>query len=688
MHIRSGTHSRPDRRPGRRPRALLRRALCGVVALMGIAMTGPAASAAAPPAPPSPRAIAASSATALVAGRPAFLHAGAEDVFVQHPVLSSSGLQYVPYDRTYRNLPVIGGDFVLVLDGAGRMLSSSVAQRQTIAGLSVTPAITSGQAEQVAGGQLSSVSRVNGSRLVVDVLHGAPRLAWESVVEGTTASGFNRLSVYVDAASGAVLGTRAHLSDGTGTAAYNGPNPVSIATTATATGFSMTDPTVSGLSCQDLATGSVMTNSVDTWGTGDAANRQTACVDAMFAAQTENRMLTQWLGRNSFDGQGGAWPIKIGLNDTNAFYDPDSPQVQIGHNQVGQWIPAMDVLGHEMGHGIDAHTPGGLSNDSTKEFVADAFGAATEWFATEPAPFDTPDYTVGEQVNLVGTGPIRYMYEPDLVGMPDCYSPSVDGMETHAASGPGDHWLYLLAEGAHPTDGQPQSSVCSALPGPAIGLQAAITILYNAMLMKTSASSYGNYRLWTLTAAKNLFPSSCFVYYAVRSAWNAINVPNQPGEPFCGLIADDPGPQTSAVGRQVSLTLTASNAPGPYFWTITGLPPGLSSDSAGNIFGRPTTTGTYTVSAEVDAQGFLGSLEFFTWTINLSVPSIVGLTRASAGSVLSGVGLALGSEHDKVDCERAGTIIGQSPRSGTIVAPGTAVNFTFAVRPSGTSECP
>jgi len=659
-----------------------------VIALMGIAMTGPAASAAAPPTPPSPRALAASSATALVAGRPAFLHAGAEDVFVQHPVLSSSGLQYVPYDRTYRNLPVIGGDFVLVLDGAGRLLSSSVAQQQTIAGLSVTPAITSGQAEQVAGAQLRAVSRVDGSKLVVDALDGAPRLAWESVVEGTTASGFNRLSVYVDAASGAVLGTRAHLSDGTGTAAYNGPNPVSIATTATASGFSMADPTIPGLSCQDLATGSVMTNSVDTWGNGDAANRQTACVDALFAAQTENRMLTQWLGRNSFDGQGGAWPIKIGLNDLNAFYDPDSPQVQIGHNQVGQWIPSLDVLGHEMGHGIDAHTPGGLSNDSTKEFVADAFGAATEWFANEPAPFDTPDYAVGEQVNLVGTGPIRYMYQPDLVGMPDCWSPSVDGMETHAASGPGDHWLYLLSEGAFPTDGQPSSPGCGFMSGSVIGLQEAIVILYNAMLMKTSASSYANYRIWTLTAAKNLFPTTCFFYNAVKSAWHAINVPNQPGEPFCGLIADDPGPQTSGLNRQVSLQLTASNAPGPYFWAVSGLPPGLSSDSSGFISGRPTALGTYTVQASVSAQGFLGSTEFFTWTVNLVVPSIVGLDRASAGGVLSGVGLALGNEHDVVNCEKAGTITSQNPKSGTVVAPGTAVNFNFAVRPSAGHECP
>jgi hypothetical protein len=31
-------------------------------------------------------------------------------------------------------------------------------------------------------------------------------------------------------------------------------------------------------------------------------------------------------------------------------------------------------------------------------------------------------------------------------------------------------------------------------------------ILYGAMLMKNSSSSYLSYRTWTLTAARNLFP--------------------------------------------------------------------------------------------------------------------------------------------------------------------------------------
>ena len=72
------------------------------------------------------------------------------------------------------------------------------------------------------------------------------------------------------------------------------------------------------------------------------------------------------------------------------------------------------MVGHELGHGIDDHTPGGISGSGTQEFVADTFGAATEWYANNPN--DPPDFTVGEEVNLVGSGPIRYMYNPSLAG--------------------------------------------------------------------------------------------------------------------------------------------------------------------------------------------------------------------------------------------------------------------------------
>ena len=106
-------------------------------------------------------------------------------------------------------------------------------------------------------------------------------------------------------------------------------------------------------------------------------------------------------------------------------------------------------------------------------------------------------------------------------------------LEVHAAAGPGNHWFYLLAEGTSPTNGQPTSPTCNSTSVTGVGIQNAITIMYNAMLLKTSSSSYLKYRVWTLQAAKNLYPGDCTTFNTVKAAWTAVSVPVQSGEPTC-----------------------------------------------------------------------------------------------------------------------------------------------------------
>ena len=482
-------------------------------------------------------AFASNNAAALVASRPAFLHVSPKDAFVQGNVVSSGGHAYVPYERTYAGLPVVGGDFVMVIDGAGQLAFNSIALDHPIDIASTTPTLSQVAAETIATKRLLSVTRVEGTQLVVNAIGATPRLAWESTIDGFGANGISRLTVDVDAITGSVLREQEHVLYGSGTSAWSGPNPVALNTTLSGSTFSMRDPTITNLSCQDAANNTIFTGADDVWGNGDATVRETGCVDALFGAQTEARMLSQWLGRNAMDGVGGAWPIRVGLAQVNAFYD--GTQVQVGHNNANQWIGAIDVIAHEMGHGIDDHTPGGISGSGTQEFVADTFGAATEWFANEPTPFDVPDFTVGEQINLVGSGPIRNMANPAALGDPNCFSSAIPTTEVHAAAGPGNHWFYLLAEGSNPTNGQPVSPTCNGSTVVGLGVQNAITIMYNAMLMKTTGASYLRYRTWTLQAAKNLFPGSCTQFDTVKAAWDAVSVPAQSGDPTCG--ATPPG---------------------------------------------------------------------------------------------------------------------------------------------------
>ena len=501
--------------------------------------SGPATAASRPPRPvpvvkdPAARQRAAKNAAAAVAKRPAYLHAGAREEFVPGDVVQSRGAQYVPYQRRYAGLPVQGGDAVLVTNPRGEVVYHSVAQKRPIGTLSVTPAVTEATAAATAEKLLQKVTRNVGTRLVVDAISAKPRLAWESTLDGVRDDQPSELAVTVDAITGKVLRSQERMLAGDGTAAWNGPSPVHLDTTRSGTTYSMKDPSITNLDCRDYDTNTTFSGPDDLWGNGDATNRETGCVDSLFAAQTEAKMLSQWLGRNGMNGSGGSFPILVGLNDINAYYRPSDQVLWVGHNVANQWIGSLDVIGHEMGHGVDHHTPGGISGGGTQEFVADTFGASTEWFANESAAYDPPDYLIGERINAFGNGALRNMANPSAVGDPNCYSSAIPTSEVHRAAGPGDHWFYLLAEGTNPTDGQPTSSTCNSSTVGGVGLQNAMNIMYNAMLMKTTASSYLAYRGWTLQAAKNLFPSDCAVFDTVRNAWDAVSVPAQAGEPIC-----------------------------------------------------------------------------------------------------------------------------------------------------------
>src|SRR5690349_24764216 len=153
-----------------------------------VAVTGPAT--AAPQDPAAAAKLAADKADALVAARPAILQAGSNETFQQKKVIQSSGLNYVPYERTYNGLPVRGGDFVVVTDAAGKTKYTSVAQSSPIGALSTTAKLTDTAALKIAKAQLKSVTKAEDTKLVVVAAEGkAARLAWESTVNGIGAEG-------------------------------------------------------------------------------------------------------------------------------------------------------------------------------------------------------------------------------------------------------------------------------------------------------------------------------------------------------------------------------------------------------------------------------------------------------------------------------------------------------------------
>jgi Zn-dependent metalloprotease len=548
-----------------------------LAALAGLAATAVAASFLAPTATPAdaapsagdPRLEAQQAAAAWVKGHGNALERAASESFVRTGTFAGdNGIYSMAYERTHEGLRVVGGDFVVLASSDGQVVGTSVAQEAPVDIDSTTARITTARAAAVARGQVDEVTDASSPELVIWHREAGTELAYEVEVHGTDAGEVSWQKIWVDATNGEVLESREQIAHGSGTAAYSGPNPLSIATSGSGTSFSMTDPTATTLKCQDSANNTTFTGTDDVWGNGVATNRETGCVDALYAAQQMKAMMSSWLGRNGMNGSGGWVPVRVGLNDINAYYD--GTQVQIGKNQAGAWISSMDVVAHEYGHGVDDKTPGGISGGGTQEFIGDALAAATEYYDNQSASYDGPDHTVGEEVNLVGQGPIRDGSNPANVGDPACYTSSIPTMEVHAAAGPGDHWFYLLSRGG--------VSKCDGTSVTGLGEQAAIKILYNAMLMKTTSSSYLKYRTWTLTAAKNL-DSTCAQFNAVKNAWDAVNVPAQSGDPTCGGTTTPPPTGGNILGNP-------GFESGATVWTGTSGP-------ITNNTGRPARTGSW-----------------------------------------------------------------------------------------------
>ncbi|MGW9210795.1 M4 family metallopeptidase [Embleya sp. NPDC055664] len=323
------------------------------------------------------------------------------------------------------------------------------------------------------------------------------------------------------------------LSAGTGHGAWNGPDPLAIDTTRIGSAYTLRDPIRTNLACTKYNGGGTFTKPVDDWGNGDPTNLETACVDALWAAQRQFDMFRAWLGRNGQNGQGGAWPLRVGLNDVGLRWNPTAGAIDIGHTPSGKWVTEMDLVGREYGHAVDQTAPGWpFREPGLAEGFADIMGTLTEAYANEPLPYDEPDYVIGEKIDLTGNGPLRYMYNPSLVGDPNCYSSAIPNTEEHAAAGPLNHWFYLLAEGSNPGGGKPKSPTCDNSTVTGVGIRTAGQIVYQALLGRTSNTKYAQERRLTLNAALRLDPT-CALFGATRAAWNAVGVRPTTGEPAC-----------------------------------------------------------------------------------------------------------------------------------------------------------
>ncbi|MCX4767617.1 M4 family metallopeptidase [Streptomyces sp. NBC_01275] len=564
-----------------------------------------------------------------------------EKLVVKDVVKDNDGTVHTRYERTYAGLPVLGGDLVVHTPpatlAAGTVSTTFNNNRRTVSVKSTTPTYSKAAAQTKAlkaAQALDAKDPAAGTaRKVIWAGEGTPKLAWETVVSGLQDDGTpSKLHVITDAATGAKLSQYEGVETGTGNSQYSGT--VSINTTLSGSTYQLYDTTRGGHKTYSLSngtsgTGTLMTDTDDTWGTGSGSNTQTAGVDAHFGAQTTWDFYKNTFGRSGIKNDGVAAYSRVHYSTAyvNAFWDDDCFCMTYGDGSSSTHaLTSLDVAGHEMSHGVTSNTAGlNYTGESggLNEATSDIFGTGVEFYANNSS--DVGDYLIGEKIDINGDGtPLRYMDEPDKDGgSADSWYSGVGNLDVHYSSGPANHMFYLLSEGSgsKTINGVTYNSPTSdgvAVAG--IGRAAALQIWYKALTTyMTSSTNYAGARTAALSAAAALYGSSSAQYAGVGNAFAGINVGSHITVPSTGVTVTNPGSQSTTVGTSVSLQVSASSTnSGTLTYAASGLPTGLSISSTGLISGTPTTAGSYSTTVTVtDSTGATGTASF-TWTVSSS----------------------------------------------------------------------
>ncbi|MFB4303708.1 M4 family metallopeptidase [Actinomadura sp. NTSP31] len=571
---------------------------------------------------------------------------------VRTVAVSRDGAADVRFDRTYKGLPVYGGDLIVHLKPNGSYEALETASA-TSGAIRTTPAVSSRNAADLARRQLKgTVSAVSAPTLAIRMEGRSATLVWETVVSGVKADQTpSRLHIMVDARKGKVVqssdeidtiapaGTRAAapaapataLTTGTGHGIYVGT--VNIDLTQSGSTWQMKDPShgngyTTNLNHATSGTGTIFSNSTGTFGTGSNSDPASAGVDAHYGAAMTYDYYKNVQGRSGIFGDGRGVPSRTHYGNAyvNAFWD--GTQMTYGDGQGNaRPLVELDVAGHEMSHGVSGALTGWEENGETggmNEGTSDIFGTMVEFYANNPN--DKPDYTMGELININGDNqPLRWMYHPSLDGnSPDCYSSSNGSLDPHYSLGPLAHWFFLAAVGSG-DHGYGNSPTCNNSTVTGIGNDKAGKIWYKALASYANSNeNYARARTDSLKAAADLYGTHCTEYNTVNAAWAAVSVtgtdpvpgtcPGQGGGP----AVTSPGDQTSTVGQPVSLQVKASDPGGQTLsYSATGLPAGLSINAtSGVISGTPTTAGTSTATVTAKNTSGQTGTATFNWTVN------------------------------------------------------------------------
>ncbi len=499
---------------------------------------------AAAPTPAASRAMQ-SRALSHVAAFPGYtLHAAEHSYEMTDAVVDDDGTQHVRLARSFRGLPVIGGDLVVHSDRNGNFRDASLSLARSI-NIARAPGLSGGRAIKAALDAHAGSTRGAEPAQVVYARGDAPALAWDVRVFGEQADGTpSEKHVIVDALSGAVLEAwddiHTAAAAGTGKTLYSGN--VALTTDLTGGVYYLRDPGRGNQQTVDYrnGTGSLyyFTDADNVWGTNTTASTQSAGADAQYGAAVTWDYYKNVHGRTGIanDGVGAQSRVHYSSRYNNAFWSDSCFCMTYGDGDGSTFTPlvSLDVAGHEMSHGVTSRTArlvysgesGGLN-----EATSDIFGSMVEFYAANAS--DAGDYLIGEKIYRGGVNGLRSMINPSSDGgSADCWYSTVKNLDVHYSSGVANHFYFLLAQGT--TNGSPSKTCVSGNTRVAtgngtlvgIGRAKAEKIWYRALtLYFTTSTTFAAARTATIRAAGDLYGVGGVEATAVANAWTAVGRP-------------------------------------------------------------------------------------------------------------------------------------------------------------------
>ena len=525
-------------------------------------------------------------ALAAIHQNPTATRLSASDTFTARSLtVDRNGVEHMHMDRSYKGLRVIGGDLVVHSKATGTFKSASLTIAKPI-NVGTTPTLSSSTAITNAGVDFGTqFDAVPTARLVVYARRATPKLAYDVLYSGQAKDKTPILMhYYVDAATGAILDKSNDIETGTlpgtgyptgnlppppnntpaigqGNSLYAGVVTLNTQWNATRRVYEMKDSTRGGTYITDIGNGyrgagTLVVDGDNKWGNGALTDRVSTAVDAAHGFALTWDFYKDNFGRLGIAGDGvgayGAVHYANGYN--NAFWNNQCFCMSFGDGDGVNLHPlvAIDVMGHEVSHGVTAATAGLLYSSETgglNEANSDIMGTMVEHFANNAK--QPPNYIIGDTL-YINPDPtrkaIRWMFKPHLDGIsPDCYPsatnpsngitlPNFKAMDVHYSSGVANHFFYLLAEGAVVPAGfgagtsanlGPSDLVCNGNTGLAgIGRDKAQQIWYLALTTyMTSNTDYAGAKTATLNAAADLYGAGSAEQNAVVAAWAAVYMP-------------------------------------------------------------------------------------------------------------------------------------------------------------------